>query len=101
MPFDVFRGSEESRDGPGVGLVSGRWFDHPEYSFQWVRQVTTPIEPYDRVRFISDQYRSSGAPIDTIGYVLEVYPDGGLEVEVSEPASGVTQALISVRLGDV
>jgi len=63
--------------------------------------VTTPIEPYDRVRFISDQYRSSGAPIDTIAYVLEVYPDGGLEVEVSEPASGVTQALISVRLGDV
>lgn len=63
--------------------------------------MTSPIEPYDRVRFISDQYRSTGAPIDTIGYVLEVYPDGGLEVEVSEPASGVTQALLSVKPEDV
>ena len=63
--------------------------------------MTSHIEPYDRVRFISDRYRSSGAPIDSIGYVLEVYPDGGLEVEVSESASGVTQALLSVRPEDV
>ncbi|MFE4949607.1 hypothetical protein ACFQ9V_05805 [Leifsonia sp. NPDC056665] len=63
--------------------------------------MTAPIEPYDRVRFISDQYRSSGAPIDSVGYVLEVYSDGGLEVEVSESASGVTLALLSVRPEDV
>ncbi|MBB2968522.1 hypothetical protein [Leifsonia aquatica] len=61
----------------------------------------TPVNPYDRVRLITDRYRSSGAPIDTIGYVLEVYLDGGLEVEVSDPASGVTRALLSVRPEDV
>lgn len=63
--------------------------------------MTSPIGRYDRVRLITDRHRSSGVPIDTVGYVLEVYPDGGLEVEVSDPVSGETQALLSVRPEDV
>lgn len=40
--------------------------------------MTPPVNQYDRVRFITDRYQSSGAPIDAIGYVLDMYQDDGL-----------------------
>jgi hypothetical protein len=50
---------------------------------------------YAAVRFVTDDYRSDGAPAGAKGYILEVY-DEAYEVEVSNPATGETLFLGAV-----
>jgi hypothetical protein len=49
-----------------------------------------------RVQLKSDAYAGDGATRDMIGYVIERYPDGNLEVEFSNPKTGETIAQIVV-----
>lgn len=42
----------------------------------------TRFEPYDRVEITTDRLAGLGAPRGAIGYVIERWPDGALEVEV-------------------
>ncbi len=45
----------------------------------------TELSPYDRVEVITDRFRDEGAPRGAIGYVIERWSDGALEVEVMKP----------------
>jgi len=58
------------------------------------------LENYSRVRLMSDKFRSQGAAVFEVGYVIEVYPNGDYEVEFSR-ADGVTTAQIVVREEDL
>jgi hypothetical protein len=51
------------------------------------------LQNYDRVRLITDFFQSSGAALYDVGYIIEVYDDGGYEIEFSD-ADGVTKAQI-------
>jgi hypothetical protein len=55
---------------------------------------------YSPVRFTSDAHRGDGAPRGAKGYIVEVY-DTAYEVEVSDPATGVTLFLGAVREEDL
>jgi hypothetical protein len=59
------------------------------------------LGPYDRVRLITDRFRGDGAPLGSVGYIIEAYPDGSFEVEVSDPSSGVTRALVVAKPDEV
>jgi hypothetical protein len=52
---------------------------------------------YDRVRFVTDRLRGDGAPLGSVGYIIEAYPDGAFEVEVSDPSTGTTRALVVAK----
>src|SRR2546428_10910852 len=54
------------------------------------------LKPYDMVRIVSDRFTDEGAPPGSIGVVVDEYPDGAVEVEVSRP-DGATIALFSAR----
>jgi hypothetical protein len=41
------------------------------------------VKPYDRVRVVTSRFEDEGVPLGTVGYVIEEYADGNLEVEVS------------------
>jgi hypothetical protein len=58
------------------------------------------VKPYDRVQVVTSRLEGEGAPQGTIGYVIEEYDDGSLEVEVSG-ADGATFAQFVVRQEDV
>ena len=53
--------------------------------------MSNEFELYDRVRLVTDRF-AAGAPGGSIGYVIEKYDDGALEVEVSDPLTGATVA---------
>jgi hypothetical protein len=61
----------------------------------------TGIELYDRVRIVSDRFTEHGVAAGTRGYVIEKYPDGNFEVEVSNPDTGETLAMFAVSPEDV
>jgi hypothetical protein len=42
----------------------------------------TEFHPHDRVEVVTDRLVMQGVPRGTIGYVIERWPDGALEVEV-------------------
>lgn len=50
------------------------------------------MNPYDRVRVVTNRFEAEGAPAGSIGYLIESYPGDKFEVEVSDPSSGVTVA---------
>jgi Domain of unknown function (DUF4926) len=54
------------------------------------------FDPYERVRILVGRFEAEGVPVGSIGYVIEQYPDGALEVEVSDPATGVTISIVVV-----
>jgi hypothetical protein len=62
--------------------------------------TTRRVKPYDRVRIVSSRHECEGAPLGTLGYVVEEYDDGNLEVEVSD-ATGATVAQFVARQEDV
>jgi hypothetical protein len=68
--------------------------------FTGIRQMTE-IELYDRVRFVTSDYESEGVTAGMAGYVIEMYPDGNYEVEVSDPDTGETVAQFAVTPTDV
>ena len=62
--------------------------------------MTSNLKPYDQVRVVSDRFWKEGAPRGTIGYIVEAYPDGALEVEVSSK-DGTTVAQFVAREEDL
>ena len=54
------------------------------------------IPLYTRVRLETDRYAEVGARSGMLGYVIEAYPDGRYEVELSD-SEGVTIAQVVVR----
>lgn len=58
----------------------------------------TPL--FDRVRLTTDRYLAEGAGRGDIGYIIEVYEDGALEIEISA-ADGSTVALFAARPDEV
>lgn len=58
--------------------------------------MASKVRPYDLVRIVSDRFRGDGAPPGTIGCVVDEYPTGAVEVEVSRP-DGATIALFAAE----
>jgi hypothetical protein len=56
--------------------------------------MSSGFELFDRVRILGNRLELEGAPAGTVGYVIERYADGALEVEVSNPATGETIAMV-------
>ena len=54
----------------------------------------TSLRPYDRVSILTDKFRSEGVEAGAIGYIIESHKDGVFEVEVSDPTTGETIALL-------
>lgn len=61
----------------------------------------TEIELYDRVRITTSRFEGEGVTAGMHGYVIEKYPDGNYEIEVSDPDSGETIALFAATPEDV
>ncbi|MEV4622347.1 DUF4926 domain-containing protein [Asanoa sp. NPDC049573] len=61
----------------------------------------TEIQLYDQVRIVTSRFEGDGVVAGMRGYVVEKFADGEFEVEVSDPATGETVALLTVRPGDV
>lgn len=62
--------------------------------------MTRRVKPYDRVRIVTARYEGEGAPLGSVGYVIEEYDDGHVEVEVSD-TNGSTVAQFVARQEDV
>jgi hypothetical protein len=59
------------------------------------------LKQFDRVELLSDQFIDRGLYIGAIGYIVEVYPDGNLDIEFSDEKTGNTIALIILSPSDV
>ena len=55
---------------------------------------------FDRVRLKTDRYAAEGATLGALGYVIEIHPDGALEIEISA-SDGTTTALFVAQRDDV
>jgi hypothetical protein len=62
--------------------------------------MSQPVKPYDRVRVVTSRLEGEGAPLGTVGYVIEAYDDGNVEVEVSD-VNGSTIAQFVARQEDL
>ena len=60
----------------------------------------TKVKPYDKVRIVSEHFRSEGAPPGTIGYIIEQWEEGVFEVEVSRE-DGTTVVMFVARKDDL
>ena len=63
--------------------------------------MSVHIRQYDWVHLVSDKFANDGVVRGAIGYVLEAYLDGTFEVEVLDPRSGETLALIVAHADDI
>lgn len=63
--------------------------------------MSQDIRLYDRVRLLVDRFAIEGAPEGSIGYVIEKYDDGALEIEVSDPQTGETIAQFVAEAADL
>ncbi|GAA1888593.1 hypothetical protein [Asanoa iriomotensis] len=61
----------------------------------------TEIQQYDRVRIVTSRFEDLGVSAGMRGYVVETYPDGELEIEISDSTNGETIALFAARPADV
>ncbi len=61
----------------------------------------TDYEIYSRVRVVSTRFAGDGVQPGMQGFVVETYPDGNVEVEVSDPDTGETIALFAATPADV
>jgi len=59
------------------------------------------IQIYDRVRVVTPRFSGQGVQPGMQGYVLDKYPDGNLEVEISDPGTGETIALFAAEPADL
>ena len=59
------------------------------------------IEIYNRVRVVTPRFESQGVRPGMEGYVIDVYPDGNFEVEVSDSRTGETIALFAAGPSDL
>ncbi len=53
------------------------------------------------VRILTDRYRLQGVEAGATGFVVEVWEDDAYEVEVSNPATGETIALLTLPASDI
>lgn len=53
------------------------------------------INQFDRVRLITDRFVVQGAMRGAQGYVLEIYEDGALEIEVSGADGGTVAIFVA------
>ena len=58
------------------------------------------LELYCRVRLVTDRYSQEGAPMGSIGYVIERHSDDAYEVEVSDE-QGTTIAQFVAQSSDL
>ncbi len=56
---------------------------------------------YDQVRLVTDRFAVAGAIEGSVGYVIEKYDNGALEVEVSDPLTGETVAQFVAEAADL
>jgi hypothetical protein len=63
--------------------------------------MSKEFEIYDRVQIVTDRFAAAGALQGSIGYVIEKYDDGALEVEVSDPLTGETVAQFVAAAADL
>lgn len=59
------------------------------------------ISIYDRVRVVTARFEHEGVRPGMRGYVIAKYPDGNLEIEVSDPSTGESIALVAATPDDV
>ena len=71
---------------------------HAQYAARIGLQM---IKPYDRVRVINDRFEAEGVPKDSVGYAVETHADGALEVEFSDPVTGLNWATIVAHASDL
>ncbi len=88
------------------------WIDHAHYTVfkgslssgrppAVVNGVLLMIPLHSRVRLISDRYQKDGAYPGMIGYIIERYADGAVEIEVSDPRAGTTIVQFVARESDI
>ena len=61
----------------------------------------TQFELYSRVRVVTPRFSDQGVNPGMQGYVIDTYPDGNVEVEVSNPDTGETIALFAASPADL
>ncbi|MFC4775741.1 DUF4926 domain-containing protein [Paenibacillus sp. GCM10023252] len=52
------------------------------------------MKQFDKVKLVSESFNNYGVNIGSIGYILDIFPDGNLDVEFSDSESGETIAII-------
>lgn len=55
---------------------------------------------FSHVRLVTNRFANEGAPKGTLGFVIEKYPNGDLEIEVTAP-DGSTHAQFVARIEDI
>ncbi len=60
-------------------------------------QMDNGLANHSRARVVADRFAAMGAPRGTVGYVIEVYPDGAYEVEVSDSAGNTLAQFVANR----
>ena len=58
------------------------------------------FHPYDRVEIVTSRFVGEGVPVGAIGYVIERWSDGALEIEVTKP-DGSTLAQFVAQPSDL
>jgi hypothetical protein len=58
-------------------------------------------ELYSRVRVVTPRFSDQGVDPGMQGYVIDTYPDGNYEVEVSDPNTGETIAMFAATPADL
>jgi hypothetical protein len=59
------------------------------------------FELYSRVRVVTPRFADQGVDPGMQGYVIDTYPDGNVEVEVSNPDTGETIAMFAATPSDL
>ncbi|PWI57775.1 DUF4926 domain-containing protein [Sulfoacidibacillus thermotolerans] len=52
------------------------------------------MNQYDCVKLKTNRFKNEGLSEGDIGYIIEVYSDGNMEVEFSNPLTGETIAMV-------
>lgn len=55
------------------------------------------MNQYDRVKLKTNRFKDEGLSEGDIGYIIEVYPDGNMEVEFSNSLTGETIATVVAK----
>ena len=63
--------------------------------------MTDLIHPYELVRVITDRFAAEGVPRGSVGYAIEEWEPGVLEVAFTDPETGHDWAMITARDSDL
>lgn len=56
---------------------------------------------YSRVKILADKYKNKGVSVGSIGYIIEEYEGGYVEVEISNSQTGETIAQVVISIEDI